>query len=135
MNFQKIQNSDGTKSLFALSHSKGSNAPSTTQLNLNKFGDESSIIKDNDAKSIHDENVQLLSGMDETEILAERQQLLDTIGECFLLKILSNSLTYSYVRPRPFAVHSVETKECQRQYHQTKNRRTYSENGHGFLFH
>lgn len=49
----------------------------------NSFGDTSSILKDNDAKSIHDENIQLLSGMDETEILAERQQLLDTISEDF----------------------------------------------------
>lgn len=76
---------DGTKSLFAMSHSKSSAAPTVTKVNHSHFGDESSIVKANDARSIHDENIQLLSGMDEADILAERQQLLDTLGEMFTL--------------------------------------------------
>lgn len=79
--FQKLQNNDGTKSLFALSHAKRSNSLTATKVSRASFGDTSSILMD--AKSIHEENVQLLNAMDETEILAERQQLLDTIGKDF----------------------------------------------------
>lgn len=64
-----------------MSHSKSSSASPVAKVNATNFGDQSSIVKDDEAKSIHDENVQLLTGMDEAEILAERQQLLDTIGE------------------------------------------------------
>lgn len=66
-----------------MTHSKCSTASSINKVNRSHFGDESAFVKDNEAKSIHDENVQLLSGMNETEILAERQELLETIGEVF----------------------------------------------------
>lgn len=66
-----------------MSHAKASNSSSITKMNCNPFGETSSIFKENYAESIHEENVQLLSGMDESEILAERQQLLETIGENF----------------------------------------------------
>lgn len=86
---QKMQGSDGTKSLFAMTHAKSATASSVNKVNPNHFGDESSIVKDNEAKSIHDENVQLLSGMNEAEILAERQELLETIGELFPSELYS----------------------------------------------
>lgn len=62
-----------------MSHAKRSNSSSVTEVNRKSFGVSSSILMD--VKSIHEENVQLLSAMNETEILAERQQLLDTIGK------------------------------------------------------
>lgn len=75
-----MKNYDGTKSLFAMSHSNSFTATPVTEKNRSHFGDESSILRDTDAKTIHEENVQLLSGMNVADILAERQELLDTIG-------------------------------------------------------
>lgn len=56
------------------------------------FGAESFIVKESEAKSIHEENVKLLSGMDETEIMAERQQLIETMGEIFHFEFLFGSV-------------------------------------------
>lgn len=93
-----------------MSHSKSSNVSPVTKVLPSTFGDESSIVTDNEAKSIHDENVQLLSGMDEAEILAERQQLMESIGEIYGSKFYLNFLTCPLCRSWPFTIHTVETE-------------------------
>lgn len=66
-----------------MTHTKCSTSSTPVPINRSCFGDASSILKENDAQSIHDENVRLLSGLDETEIRMEREQLLNSIGEHF----------------------------------------------------
>ncbi|KAG4070611.1 hypothetical protein HA402_013531 [Bradysia odoriphaga] len=85
----KIKKSDGTKSLFAISQSNSSAAPTINAVHHINFGDVSSMVTESDAKAIHDENVQLLSGMNEADILAERKELLDTIDPDLLRFIQS----------------------------------------------
>lgn len=44
------------------------------------FGDKSYILTNEMASSIHKENVEQLEKMDQSEILAERQQLIASLG-------------------------------------------------------
>lgn len=44
------------------------------------FGDKSYILNNEMATSIHKENVEQLEKMEESEILAERQQLIASLG-------------------------------------------------------
>ncbi len=84
-----------------MSHSKSPNAAPVTKVNPHIFGDESAIVRTNDAKSIHDDNVQLLSGMDEAEILSERQQLMDTIGEIFQIYFVNVNVNVNSTHHSP----------------------------------
>lgn len=91
--FEKNQGKTLGKSLFALSKNKQKpsteqDAPKIENLNISdsaessmKFGQKSYIISNDEANSIHEDNVKYLSNLNEQEILQERQQLLSTLGK------------------------------------------------------
>ncbi|KAJ6635703.1 RNA polymerase II-associated protein 1 [Pseudolycoriella hygida] len=99
----KLSDCNESKSLFARSICKNlkiSNGDvATKKVNSNSFANESCMVKTADAESIHKENIQLLNGMDEAEILAERQKLMASLDPGLLRFIQSKRKATNVAKP------------------------------------